>query len=45
MNPASALEIALAAVVLGLAVWTIAVRDTFAAITDFLAYGLLLALV
>jgi multisubunit Na+/H+ antiporter MnhB subunit len=45
MNPASALEIALAAVVLGLAVWTIAVRDTFAAVAGFLAYGLLLALV
>src|SRR5262249_46839944 len=41
----SALEIALAAVVLGVAVWTIAARETSAAVVGFVAYGLLLALV
>ena len=45
MTIASALEMALAAVVLGVAVWTIAARDTFAAVAGFVAYGLLLALV
>jgi multisubunit Na+/H+ antiporter MnhB subunit len=45
MTIATALEIALAAVVLGVAVWTIAARDTFAAVAGFVAYGLLLALV
>jgi len=45
MTIASALEIALAAVVLGVAVWTIAARETSAAVVGFVAYGLLLALV
>jgi multisubunit Na+/H+ antiporter MnhB subunit len=45
MTIASALEMALAAVVLGVAVWTIVARDTFAAVAGFVAYGLLLALV
>src|SRR5262247_4182084 len=45
MTTASALEMVLAAVVLGLAVWTIAARDTFSAVAGFVAYGLLLALV
>src|SRR5215510_9107076 len=45
MTTASALEMVLAAVVLGVAVWTIAARDTFAAVAGFIAYGLLLALV
>src|SRR5262245_64339266 len=45
MTVASTLELALAAVVLGIAVWTIAARDTFAAVAGFIAYGLLLALV
>jgi multisubunit Na+/H+ antiporter MnhB subunit len=45
MTIASALEMALAAVVLGVAVWTIAARETFAAVASFVAYGLLLALV
>jgi multisubunit Na+/H+ antiporter MnhB subunit len=45
MTIASALEIALAAVVLGVAVWTIAAHETSAAVVGFLAYGLLLALV
>src|SRR5262249_57779815 len=45
MTIASALEVVLAAVVLGMAVWTIAARDTFAAAAGFVAYGLLLALV
>jgi multisubunit Na+/H+ antiporter MnhB subunit len=45
MTIASALEIALAAVILGVAVWTIAARETSAAVVGFVAYGLLLALV
>jgi multisubunit Na+/H+ antiporter MnhB subunit len=45
MTVAAALEIVLGAVVLGVAVWTIAARETFAAVVAFLAYGLLLALV
>lgn len=45
MTIASALEIALAAVLLGVAVWTIAARETSAAVVGFVAYGLLLALV
>ena len=43
MTIASALEMALAAMVLGVAVWTIAARETFAAVEGFVAYGLLLA--
>lgn len=39
------LEIALAAVVLSVAIWIVAARDTFAAVGGFVAYGLLLALV
>jgi uncharacterized MnhB-related membrane protein len=42
---AAALEIALAVLVLGMAAWTIAARETFAAVVGFVAYGLLLALV
>src|SRR5262245_38662225 len=45
MSIASTLEIVLAAVVLGVAVWTIAARDTFAAVAGFIGYGLLIALV
>src|SRR5882757_2029813 len=45
MTFASGLEIMLAGVVLGVAVWIIAVRETFAAVASFVAYGLLLALV
>ena len=45
MSVASTLEVVLAAVVLGVAVWTIAARETFAAVAGFIAYGLLLALV
>jgi multisubunit Na+/H+ antiporter MnhB subunit len=40
-----AFDIGLALLVLGLGVWTIAARDTFAAVVGFVAYGLLLALV
>jgi multisubunit Na+/H+ antiporter MnhB subunit len=40
-----AFDIGLALLVLGVAVWTIAARDTFAAVVGFVAYGLLLALV
>src|SRR5262249_31876250 len=45
MSIATALELALAAVVLGVAVWTIAVRETSAAAVGFITYGLLLALI
>jgi multisubunit Na+/H+ antiporter MnhB subunit len=45
MNIARALEGALAAVVLGVAVFTIAARETYAAVVGFVAYGLLLALI
>src|SRR4051812_27412146 len=45
MTIAAALEIALAVLVLGIAAWTIAARETFAAVVGFVAYGLLLALV
>jgi multisubunit Na+/H+ antiporter MnhB subunit len=45
MTIATALEIVLAAMVLGLAVWTILARDTFAAVVGFVTYGLLLALI
>jgi multisubunit Na+/H+ antiporter MnhB subunit len=40
-----AFDTGLAVIVIGLAVWTIAARDTFAAVIGFVAYGLLLALV
>ena len=45
MNIATVLEVALAAVVLGLAIWTIAARETVAAVVGFIAYGLLLSLI
>jgi multisubunit Na+/H+ antiporter MnhB subunit len=45
MTISSALEMALAAVVLGVAIWTIFARETVAAVAGFVAYGLLLALV
>ena len=45
MTIALALEIVLAAVVLSVAVWTIAARETFPAVAGFVAYGLLLTLV
>jgi multisubunit Na+/H+ antiporter MnhB subunit len=40
-----AFDTGLAVLVLGVAVWTVAARDTFAAVISFVAYGLLLALV
>jgi len=40
-----AFDVGLAVLVLGLAVWTTAARDTFAAVVGFVAFGLLLALV
>lgn len=40
-----AFDIGLAAVLLALAVWTVAVRDTFTAVVTFIIYGLLLSLV
>lgn len=45
MSIATVFEIALSAVVLGLALWTIAVRDTYSATVGFVAYGLLVALI
>ena len=45
MTIATVLEMAPAAVVLGLAIWAIAARETFAAVVGFIAYGLLLSLV
>lgn len=41
----SALDAVLIALVVGVAAWTIAARDAFAAVLGFVAYGLLLALV
>ncbi|MGY8668037.1 MnhB domain-containing protein [Bradyrhizobium sp. UFLA05-109] len=45
MSIATVFEIVLAAVVLGLALWTIAVRETYSATVGFVAYGLLVALI
>lgn len=45
MTVSLALDIGLAALVLAVGGWTIAVRETFAAVVGFVAYGLLLALV
>ena len=39
-----AFAIGLALLVLGVGAWTVAARDTFAAVVGFVAYGLLLAL-
>ncbi|RXT54099.1 MnhB domain-containing protein [Bradyrhizobium betae] len=45
MSIATVFEVALAAVVLGLAIWTIAVPETYSATVGFVAYGLLVALI
>jgi multisubunit Na+/H+ antiporter MnhB subunit len=45
MSIATLFEIVLAAVVLGLAIWTIAVSETYSAAVGFVAYGLLVALI
>lgn len=45
MSVTTILEIVLGAVVLGLAVWTIAVRETYSAAVGFVAYGLLVSLI
>lgn len=45
MSTATIFEIVLAAVVLGLGIWTIAVRETYSATVGFVAYGLLVALI
>ena len=45
MSIATVFEIVLAAVVLGLGIWTIAVRETYSATVGFVAYGLLVALI
>ena len=45
MSIATIFEIVLAAVVLGLGIWTTAVRETYSATVGFVAYGLLVALI
>jgi multisubunit Na+/H+ antiporter MnhB subunit len=45
MSIATVFEIVLALVVLGLGIWTIAVRETYSAAVGFVAYGLLVALI
>ena len=40
-----AFDAVLAALVLGVAIWTVAVRDTFAAVVGFVTFGLLVALI
>jgi multisubunit Na+/H+ antiporter MnhB subunit len=45
MSFATVLEIVLAAMLLGLGIWTTAARETYAATVGFVAYGLLVALV
>ena len=45
MTLALAVDIGLTLLVLAVAGWTLAVRDTFAAVIGFVAYGLLLALI
>ncbi len=45
MSIAPAIDVGLAVLVLCVACWTIAVRETFAAVVGFVTYGLLLALV
>lgn len=45
MSIATVFEIVLAAVVLILGIWTIAVRETYSATVGFIAYGLLVALI
>jgi multisubunit Na+/H+ antiporter MnhB subunit len=45
MTIATAFDMMLTAVVLGLGVWTIAVRDAYSAAVGFVAYGLLIGLI
>jgi multisubunit Na+/H+ antiporter MnhB subunit len=45
MTMLQGVDVGLAVLLLALAVWTIAARETFAAVVGFMAYGLLLALV
>ena len=45
MNLLAALDLGLAALVLAVAVWTIATKEAFAAVVGFVAYGLLLSIV
>jgi multisubunit Na+/H+ antiporter MnhB subunit len=45
MSIATIFEIVLAAVVLGLGIWTIVVRETYSATVGYVAYGLLIALI
>jgi multisubunit Na+/H+ antiporter MnhB subunit len=45
MSIATVFEVALGAVVLGLGIWTIAVRESYSATVGFVAYGLLVALI
>ncbi|RBP11991.1 multisubunit sodium/proton antiporter MrpB subunit [Roseiarcus fermentans] len=45
MTVFDALDLAIAALVLGVAAWTIAAREMFSAVVGYVAYGLLLAIV
>lgn len=45
MSVLQALDIGLSALVLAVAIWTIAAREAFAAVVGYVAYGLLLSLV
>jgi len=45
MSIATLFEIVLVAVMLGLGIWTITVRETYSAAVGFIAYGLLVALI
>lgn len=45
MSIATVFEIVLVAVMLGLGIWTITVRETYSAAVGFIAYGLLVALI
>jgi uncharacterized MnhB-related membrane protein len=45
MSVLQALDIGLSALVLAVAVWTIAAREALAAVVGYVAYGLLLSLV
>ena len=45
MTVSLGVDIGLAILVLAVTVWTIIVRETFAAVVGFVVYGLLLALV
>ena len=45
MSLFEAIDLGLAAIVLGVAAWTVAVREAFSAVVGYVAYGLLLAII